>query len=60
MSFYGELGAIMAHFGWKYKYIMWGIRWPILLRMLADQGDTGSPEDSKEDLLRKYNEIKNG
>lgn len=48
----------------EWDYLLWGIRWPIVQRMLADGPDYGNGKDRKESdheaLLDKINAIKRG
>jgi len=47
---YGSRGSICAHFGWTYDYLLWGIPWPIVQRMLID---APSYESKKGDSDKK-------
>ncbi|MCF2498403.1 hypothetical protein [Dyadobacter chenhuakuii] len=60
---FGSRGAILAHFHWTWDYLLWGIKWPVVQRMLADGPDYGSKdkkESDHEDLMAKINAIKRG
>ena len=45
----------MAHFGWTWEYICWGIRWNIVQRMLIDAPnyETEKEEDKAVKLTAK-------
>jgi len=46
-SLYGQRGSILAHFHWTWDYLLWGIRWNIVQRMLID-GPCYETETEKE------------
>ena len=52
---YGHRGSIMAHFGWTWEYICWGIRWAIVQRMLIDAPNYET-EKEKDKAVRLTNE----
>jgi len=47
-SIYGSLGAISAHFGWTLDYILWGVPWAVIQRILADQPRYNASSSNKE------------
>ena len=66
---HGRRGAICAHFGWTYDYLLNGIAWGLVQRMMIDapgydyEGDNGDDslyltEDNGDDVLRYLNGIK--
>ncbi|GAB3959022.1 hypothetical protein GCM10028805_54340 [Spirosoma harenae] len=53
---YGSRGAICAHFHWSYEYLLWGIRWPILQRMLLDAPSYDVAEAKQEGTTEELTE----
>jgi len=43
---------MLAHYGWSWHYLHWGIRWPIVQRMLIDAPgyDSGKKEEKEQKL----------
>lgn len=33
---YGRRGSILAHFGWTWDYLHWGIKWHLVEKMMVD------------------------
>lgn len=63
---WGARASICAHFGWTYKYLLWGISWVNVQMFLADlpsfdydgeSKDTVQKFDSEEDLRNYYKSI---
>ena len=42
------MGQICHHFSWSLDYLLWGIDWRIVQRMLIDAPDYDSDEKEKE------------
>lgn len=66
---YGTRGQILSHFGWTWNYLLWGIKWNVVLRMLIDMPKYKHEEKeekkgkslfdlSKNDLLKMGASIK--
>lgn len=61
---WGKRGAILEHFGWTYDYLMEGIGWLTVQKMMADapsyefedddKGKTIDLRDATEEELEKY------
>lgn len=57
-----------AHYGWSWDYLHWGIRWPIMQRILIDApgydapkaDDTQDVDDKKYENKLVFNAEKNG
>jgi len=53
-----------AHFGISFNELTWGVKWPYMVRVMADQGKPSKKENNSseaEDAVRaKINMIKGG
>ena len=55
---HGRRGALCAHFGWTYDYLMNGVAWGLVERMMIDAPsyDTDSNPDVQEIALSESNQ----
>ena len=55
---HGRRGALCAHFGWTYDYLMNGVAWGLVERMMIDAPsfDTDSNPEVKEIALSESNQ----
>lgn len=55
---HGRRGALCAHFGWTYDYLMNGVAWGLVERMMVDAPsyDTDSNPDVQEIALSESNQ----
>ena len=45
---HGRRGAICEHFGWTYDYLLHGVAWSIVQRMMIDAPNYNSEKEEKE------------
>lgn len=47
---HGRRGAICAHFGWTYEYLMNGIAWSVVQKMMIDAPSYDLENDNEEEI----------
>lgn len=52
---HGRRGAICSHFGWTYDYLMNGIAWSIVQKMMVDAPSYDMDEKEEEIALTENN-----
>lgn len=65
-STWGRRGAIIANYHWTYDYLLWGISWSTVMKMLSDgprydSDEKGEPieltEDNAEEIIEMLNSM---
>lgn len=47
---HGRRGAICEHFGWSYDYLLHGIAWSIVQRMMIDAPSYDTEDDNVREI----------
>ncbi|OZI09604.1 hypothetical protein BWI93_03090 [Siphonobacter sp. BAB-5385] len=42
-----------AHYGWSWEYLHWGLRWPIMQRVLIDAPGYEMPKPEEKEVKEK-------
>ena len=52
---FGHRGAVLAHFGWTWEYLLWGVRWNYVQKMMIDAPgyEFENDEDDQVSLKKK-------
>lgn len=53
---HGRRGAILAHFGWTYDYLLNGIAWSVVQRMMIDAPSYSTDTTDEIELTDKNSE----